>query len=154
MTDLPLFGAPNEKAAALARGITRMFTAMNCSTIWEMTLANGRRADVAVLHPNNHITLVEIKTSLADFKADNKWPEYLDFCDRLFFAVPEDFDLSLLPEEAGIIIADRYGAEIVREAPEERLNAARRKAVTLRFAHLAASRLQRVIDPELPFGHE
>ena len=154
MTDLPLFGAPNEKAAALARGITRMFAALNCSTIWEMTLANGRRADVAVLHPNNDITLVEIKTSLADFKADNKWPDYLDFCDTLYFAVPEAFDLSVLPEEAGIIIADRYDAEIVREAPEDRLNAARRKAVTIRFAHIAASRLQRIIDPELPFGLE
>lgn len=152
MTDLPLFGAPNEKAAALARGITRMFAAMNCSTIWEMTLANGRRADVAVLHANAGITLIEIKTSLADFKADNKWPEYLEYCDALFFAVPQDFDLEILPGEAGIIVADRYGAEIVREAPVDRLNAARRKAVTLRFAHLAASRLQRVIDPELPKG--
>ncbi len=152
MTDLPLFGAPNEKAAALARGITRMFAAMNCSTIWEMTLANGRRADVAVLHPNHDFTLVEIKTSLADFRADNKWPDYLDFCDALYFAVPSDFDLVLLPEEAGIIIADRYGAEIVREAPVDRLNAARRKAVTSRFAHIAASRLQRVIDPDLPQG--
>ncbi len=152
MTDLPLFGAPNEKAAALARGITRMFAAMNCSTIWEMPLANGRRADVAVLHPNTDFTLVEIKTSLADFRADNKWPDYLDFCDALFFAVPEDFDLTLLPQEAGIIVADRYGAEIVRKAPVEKLNAARRKAVTLRFARLAASRLQRIIDPELPLG--
>ncbi len=154
MTDLPLFGAPNEKAAALARGITRMFAAMNCSTIWEMTLANGRRADVAVLHPNSDFTLVEIKTSLADFKSDNKWPDYLEFCDELFFAVPEDFDVTLLPLEAGIIIADRYGAEIVRPAPVDKLNAARRKAVTMRFAHIAASRLQRVIDPELKPGIE
>jgi len=93
--------------------------------------------------------MVEIKSSVEDFRADQKWPEYLDFCDELYFAVDAQFPLDLLPDAAGIIIADRYGAEVVRPAPENRLAAARRRMMTLRLARMAALRLQMICDPDI-----
>ena len=112
-----------------------------------MTLASGRRADVVALTPDGCIWIVEIKSCLADLRADGKWRDYRDFCDRFFFAVPPDFPARHLPEETGLVLADGFGAEIVREAPEHRLAGARRKAVTLRFAHLAAYRHYALVDP-------
>lgn len=106
-----------------------------------MTLANGRRADVAAIGPAGDVTIVEIKSSVADFRSDQKWPEYRPFCDRFFFAVSHEFPHDLIPDEAGLIIADGFGGAIIREPETEKLAAARRKAVTLRFARLAATRL-------------
>ena len=91
---------------------------------------------------------MEIKSCLEDFRTDQKWPEYREFCDRLLFAVAPGFPREVLPEDTGLIIADRYGGEIMRPAPEHKLAAARRKAMTLRVARTAALRLQAVIDPE------
>jgi hypothetical protein len=131
----------------LARGVCRMLAAHGLAGVTEIPLANGRRADVMSLDRAGDITIIEVKSSVEDFRSDHKWPEYREFCDRLFFAVPEHFSVELIPDDCGLILADGFGAEIVRPAPELRLAAARRKAVTLRFAHLAALRLQRLVDP-------
>ena len=117
----------------------------------EVTLANGRRADVAAIGPNGEIWIVEIKSSLVDFQTDQKWPEYRDFCDRFFFAVGPQFPQQILPTEVGLIIADRYGGDIARAAPEHRLAGARRKAVTLTLLRTAANRLQGALDPDFAF---
>ena len=109
--------------------------------VTEMPLANGRRADVAAIGPGGEITIVEIKSSVADFRSDQKWPEYRPFCDRFYFAVDHDFPQNLIPDETGLIVADAFGGAILREPECEKLVAARRKAVTLRFARLAAARL-------------
>ena len=128
-------------AAEIARGVLRLLHDYGYAGVTEMTLANGRRADVAAIGPGGEISIVEIKSSVADFRSDQKWPEYQPFCDRFYFAVGEKFPHDLIPEEAGLIIADAYGGAIIREPDEDKLAAARRKAVTLRFARLAAARL-------------
>jgi hypothetical protein len=114
----------------------------------EVSLANGRRADIAAVAASGEIWIVEIKSSVEDFRTDQKWPEYREFCDRLFFAVAPGFPREILPADTGFVIADRYGGEIVRAAPEHRLAGARRKAMTLRLVHTAAFRLQAAMDPE------
>lgn len=134
------------RAVRLARGVSRLFETMAYCSIVEFTLPNGRRADVASLGQKGEFIFTEIKTSLADFRSDLKWETYLDYCDRLYFAVPEDFPAAVLPIHAGLIIADDYGGAIIREAPVQPLSAARRKSLVLRFAHHAAARLARVGD--------
>lgn len=138
---------PDDMARALARGICRMLDEAGQTSLYEFTLRNGRRADVIALAPDGSFTIVEIKTSVADFRADGKWPEYLDFCDRFYFAVPEGFPRDLIPQSCGLIVADAYGAAVLRPAEEMRLNGARRKALTLRFAETAGRRLMRLLDP-------
>jgi hypothetical protein len=142
-------GRQSDTALAIARGARRCLLAHGLATITEFTLASGRRADLAALSDNGEIWIVEIKSSLADFRADQKWAEYRDFCDRLFFAVANDFPVDVLPVDCGLILADRYGAEIVRPAPEHKLAPARRKAVVHRFARVAALRLHGLADPEI-----
>ena len=134
-------------ALRIQRGVRRLFSEMGCVTLPEFSLVNGRRADVIALCGAGKLTIVEIKSSVADFRADRKWPDYRDFCDRFFFAIPEDVPESLIPEECGLIVADAYGAGILREPPEHPLSGARRKAVTLRFAHSAARILHALADP-------
>jgi hypothetical protein len=141
-------GRQSPAAFAICRGVARLLKAHGLAAVSEVALANGRRADVAGIADGGEIWIVEIKSSLEDFRADQKWPEYREFCDRLFFAVAPDFPREVLPEDAGLIIADRYGGEIVRAAPEHKLAGARRKAMTLRLARTAAMRLQGVIDPD------
>jgi hypothetical protein len=135
------------RAIGLARGIARLFEAMDQVSLAEFTVRNGRRADVIALDAKGLFTIVEIKTSLADFRSDAKWREYLDFCDFYYFAVPEDFPQEVLPDEHGLIVADRYDATILRPSCEAPMNASRRKAQTLRFARLAARRLRELTDP-------
>jgi hypothetical protein len=140
--------AEERLALALARGVCRFFDAAGCATLTEFTVRSGRRADVIALDDAGRFTIVEIKTSLADLRADAKWPEYLEFCDSYFFAVPEDFPLEALPEEHGLMIADRFEATVVRGAAgAPPMNASRRRAKTLRFAQLAARRLRLLLDP-------
>jgi hypothetical protein len=139
--------APEELARALARGLGRMLGEAGQTCLCEFTLRTGRRADVFAMAPNGSFTIVEIKTSVADFRADGKWPEYLDFCDRFYFAVPESFPQQLIPQSCGLIVADAYGAAILRPAEETRLNGARRKSLTLRYAETAGRRLMRLLDP-------
>ena len=139
---------PGDRVAALVlRGVQRLMRAQNFSSIAEMPLANGRRADVMALGQSGELWIVEIKSSIADFRSDHKWTEYRDYCDALYFAVAPDFPYSILPEDAGLILADAYAGEIIRPAPVLRLAGARRKAVTSSFARLAAFRLQALTDP-------
>ena len=138
-----------QRAFDLARGIGRMFAAMNHASVMEFTVRNGRRADVLALDGKGLFTIVEVKTSVADFQSDAKWTDYLEYCDFYYFGVPEDFPAHILPEEHGLIIADRYGAAIVREPPQSPVNAARRKAQTLAFAIQAARRLRQLTDPRV-----
>jgi hypothetical protein len=141
-------GRQSLAALAIFRGVGRVLEAHGLAVVGEVVLANGRRADVAGVGRSGEIWIVEIKSCLEDFRADQKWPEYRAFCDRLFFAVAPGFPLDALPLDAGLIVADRYGGEILRPAPEHKLAGARRKAMTLRLLRAAAFRLQRMIDPE------
>ncbi len=115
--------------------------------VTELPLATGRRADVVGLGPDGEIWIVEIKASVEDFRVDQKWPEYRVSCDRLFFATHAEVPLEIFPEDAGLILADPYGAELVRSAPRHGLAGATRKVMLLRFAHAAALRLHGLIDP-------
>jgi len=135
-------------AANVQRGVRRLFAQLGQVTLPEFTLPSGRRADVIALAPDGALTIVEIKSSVADFRADQKWPDYQDFCDRFYFAVPETVPLGILPPEVGLIMADSFGAAILREPPSHPLAGARRKAVTLRFARAAASLLHALADPD------
>lgn len=140
-------GRQSPTALSVATGVRRLLAGHGFATLCEMTLASGRRADVVALGGDGTLTIVEIKSSLADFRADAKWRDYREYCDVFYFAVPPDFPVHVLPEEAGLILADSFGADITRPAPEHRLAGARRKAVTLRFAHLAAQRHYALVDP-------
>jgi hypothetical protein len=140
-------GRQSDAAAALQRGVCRALRALGHAIVTELPLANGRRADVVALSGAGDVLIVEIKSCLLDYRTDAKWHDYIPYCDRLYFAVAPDFPSEVIPREAGLIIADRYGAELVREAEEARLSAARRKAMMLAFAHAAALRLQRHLDP-------
>ena len=134
-------------AMEVARGVNRLLLAEGLSPILEFSLPNNRRLDVAALAPDGTIAGIEIKVSLADLRADDKWPDYLGFCDLFFFAVPPEFPQDTLPPATGLIVADRFGGEILRESRRKPLNPARRRALTLRFAMIAAERLTRALDP-------
>ncbi|MBY0563603.1 MAG: DNA repair putative endonuclease MmcB [Hyphomonadaceae bacterium] len=130
-----------EITAALARGVTRLLWDHGLSPLLEVPLANGRRADLMALSSNGEIWIVETKSCVEDFAVDQKWPDYLDYCDRFFFAVPEGFPIDLIPEEVGLMVADGFGGAVLRDSPTRLLAGARRKAVTLVFARLAVQRL-------------
>jgi hypothetical protein len=138
---------PSRGGALLARGVSRALGQLGCASLHEFSLASGRRADVIALGRGGEIAIVEIKSSIADFRADRKWPEYWEYCDRLYFAVAAGFPRELIPPECGLIIADPFDAAILREAELRPLNAARRRAITLRFALAGAQRLRRMLDP-------
>lgn len=133
----------------VCRGVCRLLRDLGHACIAELPLPNGRRADVVGLSQSGDLWIVEVKSGGEDFRTDHKWPEYRGFSDALFFAVAPGFPLELIPADTGLILADRYGGEIVRQAPETRLAPARRKAMTLRFAHCAALSLQAALDPAL-----
>ena len=144
-------GRQSEAAVAIARGTARYLHALGYCVVSELPLPSGRRADLVALGGDGEIIIVEIKSSVADFRADQKWMDYRRHCDRLFFATHAGVPCDIFPAEAGLIVADAFGAAIVSEAPEERIPAATRRAVTLRFAHAAALRLQAVADPQGPY---
>ena len=133
-------------AADVARGTSRLLIQEGFSPILEFTLANGRRLDVAALGPDGTMLGVEIKVALNDLKGDQKWPEYLEFCELFYFAIPPDFPDEYVPAGTGLIVADRYGGAIVRPSPRTALHASRRKAVTLSFAKVAAERLASILE--------
>lgn len=138
--ELMAYDPHNPCASDICRGVLRLFADMNFAGVTEMTLANGRRADVAAIGPKGEITIVEIKSSVADYRSDGKWPDYRPYCDRFYFAVSHGFPKDLIPDDAGLIVADGFGGAVLREPEVTPLAGARRKAVTLRFARLAASR--------------
>jgi len=144
----PIDGRQSATALSIARGVRRLLRAQGWSTIAELPLANGRRADLVAIDSTSVIHIIEIKSSVADLKADHKWESYRDYCDHLSFAVTPDMPLQILPDETGLMIADAYGAEIIRDAPHHPLPPARRRAMLLRFAQLAADRLHDLSDPQ------
>jgi hypothetical protein len=142
-------------ATDVARGVTRMFHAAGMTVLCEVPLPNGRRADMLAIDARGAVTIVEIKVARSDLHGDTKWPDYLDYCDRFFWALDPALDSAVLlhpphrPERCGLIVGDRYGAEIVREAAVHALAPARRKAEMLRIARLAMRRMMVAADPEL-----
>jgi hypothetical protein len=130
-----------EITALLARGVTRVLWDHGLAPVLEVPLANGRRADVMGIASQGEIWIVETKSCVEDFAVDQKWPDYMEFCDRFFFGVTEEFPRELIPDDVGLIVADGFGGAILRESPLRSLAGARRKAVTLLFARLAAQRL-------------
>ncbi len=131
----------------LARGVARMLRSLDHAVIPEFVPTRGLRVDLISLGPKGEIWIVECKSCRADFAGDRKWQGYLDWCDRYFWAVDRDFPAELLPEDTGLILADPYGAEIQRMAPETRLPAARRSRLIRDFGRAAAMRLHGLADP-------
>ena len=140
-------GRQSETALAIQRGVGRLLRAHDYALITEFTLASGRRADVIGLSPKGLLWIIEIKSSLEDFKADSKWPEYRDYCDHFSFAIPQTMNANIIPTEAGLIVADQWGAEIIRAASDHPLHASRKRAVHMAFARAAATRLHGLWDP-------
>jgi hypothetical protein len=143
----PADGRQSETALMIARGVRRLLRARGFSSLTELKLTDGRRADIAAINSEGEVLIVEIKSSPADFRADRKWRDYLACCDRLYFAISGRTPADLMPIEAGLIVADPYGAEILREAEFQRMAPPSRRALLLRFAQAAADRLHRLADP-------
>ena len=140
-------GPPVMPGQRLARGVCRHLRALDFVAIEEFVPAPGLRVDVLALGPKGELWVVECKSGRADFQSDRKWHGYLDWCDRFFWAVDQDFPTGLLPADTGLILADAYDAEILRMAPESPLAPARRKVMVQKFARHAALRLQALRDP-------
>jgi hypothetical protein len=146
----PTDGRQSDTALAVARGTTRLLRSLGFACIGELALPSGRRADLMALNERGEIWIVEIKSSVEDLRADHKWEDYRDHCDRLFFAFTQDMPCELFPKDTGLIVADAYGAHMVCDAPEHRLPAPTRKLMTVRFALASAQRMSRLTDPQ---GH-
>ena len=138
-----------ETTATVTRGAARLLVALGYAPLTEVTLPNGRRADLMALGRKGEIFIVEVKSSLEDFRCDQKWHEYQPYCDAFAFAVAPEFPREILPEAPGLIVADGFGGAVLREACGERLAGARRKALTLAFGRLAAMRAAGVAATEL-----
>jgi hypothetical protein len=151
---LPRDGRQSATALMVARGTQRLLLSLGLSCVCELALASGRRADLVALRDDGEIWIVEIKSSIEDFRVDQKWPDYRLHCDRLFFATAEHVPLDIFPDDAGLILADGYGAAIVRDAPEHRLHASTRRSMVLSIARTAALRLQALADPSGPYERE
>jgi hypothetical protein len=139
-------------AADIRRGTMRLLLAHDLTALAEVTLPNGRRADLMAVSASGELTIVEIKSSREDFLTDRKWSDYLPFADRFLFAVAPGFPLELLPTEEGLILADRFAGEILRPPQRRPMESARRRSLLLRFARLGALRLQGLADPEAIVG--
>jgi hypothetical protein len=150
--EVPVDGRQSGTALAVARGTGRLLHAHGFSVVSELGLPSGRRADLVALDAGGEIWIVEIKSSVADFRADQKWQDYRAHCDRLFFATSLEVPQEIFPQDAGLIVADAFGAQLICEAPEHRLPAATRKSMMLLFARAAALRLQSLADPNGPYG--
>jgi hypothetical protein len=151
---LPVDGRQSATALAVARGTTRLLHSLGLCVVSELPLASGRRADLVALRGDGTIWIVEIKSSIADFRADQKWMDYRLHCDRLFFATTVEVPCDIFPADTGLIVADAFGAEIVCEAPEHRLHASTRKSMLLAFGRAAALRLSALADPDGPYNSE
>ena len=150
--EFPVDGRQSQTALAVARGAARLLHAHGFCVVSELPLPSGRRADLVALDAGGTVWIVEIKSSVADFRADQKWPDYRLHCDRLFFATAQDVPCEIFPPDTGLIVADAFGAQFVSEAPEHKLPAATRKSMMLLFARAAALRLQSLADPNGPYG--
>lgn len=150
--ELPVDGRQLETALAVARGTARLLHAHGFSVVSELPLPSGRRADLVALDSGGQIWIVEIKSSVADFRADQKWQDYRAHCDRLFFATCLEVPCEIFPPDTGLIVADAFGAAFKCNAPEHKLPAATRKSMMLIFARAAAVRLSSLADPTGPYG--
>jgi hypothetical protein len=150
-THLPVDGRQSETALIVARGTMRLLLSLGFSCVSELPLPSGRRADLVALDASGEIWIVEIKSSVADFRTDQKWMDYRLHCDRLFFATTLEVPCDIFPQDTGLIVADGFGGQLVCEAPEHRLPAPTRKAMMLRIAQCASLRLQSLIDPHGPY---
>lgn len=137
----------SQNALRIARGVRRHLWTRGYASVSELPLRNGRRADVAALGPKGEFWIVEIKSSIADFRADTKWPEYRQHCDRLWFATSPEVPPEIFPSDAGLMVADGFGAEVLREPDAHPLPGATRKEMLLRFARSSALRLHALADP-------
>ncbi|HET9717169.1 MAG TPA: MmcB family DNA repair protein [Pseudolabrys sp.] len=147
IVEMPVDGRQSEAALAIARGATRLLYAHGRCVVTELTLPSGRRADLVALGTSGEIWIVEIKSSVPDFRADQKWRDYRAHCDRLYFATRVEVPCDIFPPDTGLIVADAFGGEFKCHAPEHKLPAATRKAMMLAFARAAALRLQSLADP-------
>ncbi|MBS0491133.1 DNA repair putative endonuclease MmcB [Phenylobacterium sp.] len=138
-----------EITANVTRGAARLLVDLGYAPLAEVTLPNGRRADLMALSPKGELAIIEVKSGIEDYRVDRKWHEYLPFCDRFAFAVAPEFPQHILPEEPGLIVCDSFGGAVLREAPATPLAPARRKALTIAFARLAAMRAMGVAATEL-----
>jgi hypothetical protein len=154
IAEVPVDGRQSETAMAVARGTMRLLLSHGFCCVSELPLPSGRRADLVALDASGEIWIVEIKSSIADFRADHKWMDYRAHCDRLFFATTLDVPCEIFPQDTGLIVADSFGGQIVCEAPQHKLPAPTRKVMTLRVAQCAALRLQSLVDPTGPYGQE
>lgn len=145
-------GRQSQRALAIRRGVVRHFLETGMAIIAELPLASGRRADLIGMDRRGRFTIIEIKSSVEDFRADTKWPDYLQHCDSFYFATHPEVPQSIFPESQGLVVADNYGAELLRPSAEGNLAGATRKALTLRFARAAAWRLERVENHFLSIG--
>src|ERR1041384_886843 len=152
LLSIPLDGRQSATALAVARGTTRLLHQLGFSAVSELPLPSGRRADLVALSHASEIWIVEIKSSIEDFRADQKWMDYRMHCDRLFFATTVEVPCEIFPKDTGLIVADACGAHLVCDAPEHRLHASTRKSMMLSFARCAALRLQALADPQGPYA--
>ena len=140
---------PQLVTAAVTRGICRWLDEQGFASLTEFSLSNRRRADVIGISGKGTILMVEVKSTVEDFRGDAKWLEYIPYCDAFAFAVPPHFPWHILPETCGVIVADAHSAAIMRPSPHHPLHASRRKALTLQFALMAGQRLQGIVDPRV-----
>ncbi len=143
VTDNPFTdGRQSDRALEIRYGVERYLSELGIATLPELSFDNGRRADLVGICPKGKITIIEVKSSIADFRADAKWPEYREWCDWLYFATLPDVPASIFPADTGLIVADRHEAHILRQAPEHPLKPHQRKKAHLRFARASAMRLR------------
>ena len=154
IANVPVDGRQSETALIVTRGTMRLLLSHGFTCVSELPLPSGRRADLVGIGRSGEIWIVEIKSSIADFRADQKWMDYRMHCDRLFFATTVDVPCEIFPQDTGLIVADGFGGEIVCNAPEHKLPAPTRKIMTLRIAQCASMRLQSLIDPAGPYRNE
>ncbi|HET6467547.1 MAG TPA: MmcB family DNA repair protein [Geminicoccaceae bacterium] len=146
--DRPAGRTAGPGAEEICRGTMRLLLDLGLAPLPEVALPNGRRADLLALGERAELVLVEVKSCREDYLADRKWPDYLEYADRFYFAVAPGFPVELLPAGEGLILADRYQGEIVRDAVTRPLDASRRRSLLLRFARLAALRAHALVDPD------
>jgi hypothetical protein len=144
---MPLDLTIPERTAGICRAAMRFCARNRWAPLLEVPIPNGRRIDVMALTPEGGLLAIEVKSGPRDYLSDNKWQDYRDWCDRLYFAVDCDFPQELIPEDVGLIVSDGFDAEMIRQAPHLPLAGARRKSLTHRFAVLSAGRLAALCDP-------
>jgi hypothetical protein len=144
MSSIFLPSDTSETTALLTRGVCRLFQNLGFGTLTEFKLSNGRRVDVMAIDQNGEFVIVEVKSTVADYRGDRKWHEYLPFCERFYFAVPQGFPVDMVPTDCGLIVADSFDAVVRRETLSQKLNANRKRRQLIRFALAASDRLSRM----------